>query len=165
MTERQLIVLRHAKSSWKYEELRDHERPLNGRGRRDAPAVGAYLNRHFWPPDVVLCSDSTRTTETWTRMAECFSIAPKVQYTGRLYHAGMGEVRQELSYVEDNVRSTMVIGHNPGWEFVVGWLADVDIRMTTCNAAVLRGRGETWEQAISERGSWKLMDVVRPKEI
>ena len=127
------------------------------------PAVGAYLNRISGPRcGAGKLYTNDRDLDSYGRV---LSIAPKVQYTGRLYHAGMGEVRQELSYVEDNVRSTMVIGHNPGWEFVVGWLADVDIRMTTCNAAVLRGRGETWEQAISERGSWKLMDVVRPKEI
>ncbi|MFE6686352.1 SixA phosphatase family protein [Streptomyces sp. NPDC057743] len=63
-----LIVLRHAKSAWP-EGVPDHERPLAGRGRRDAPAAGRWLRQRHCAPDVVLCSTSRRTRETWERIA------------------------------------------------------------------------------------------------
>ncbi|MFK0293496.1 SixA phosphatase family protein [Streptomyces sp. NPDC090442] len=63
-----LIVLRHAKSAWP-EGVPDHERPLAGRGRRDAPAAGRWLWQQHCAPDVVLCSTSRRTRETWARVA------------------------------------------------------------------------------------------------
>ena len=61
---KRLLVTRHAKSSWKSGEDSDHARPLNKRGRRDAPRVAAHLVGLGWVPEQVLSSDSQRTRET-----------------------------------------------------------------------------------------------------
>ncbi|MEE3242683.1 MAG: histidine phosphatase family protein, partial [Candidatus Thermoplasmatota archaeon] len=63
-----LILMRHAKSSWKYPDLSDHERPLNKRGRKAAVKVAKELIRLEWIPDKLYSSDSERTKETWSRM-------------------------------------------------------------------------------------------------
>jgi phosphohistidine phosphatase len=165
MIERTLVVLRHAKSSWKSDATHDHERPLNSRGRRDAPAVGAHLAGLGWQPELVLCSDARRTMQTWNGMEAVFDGSAAVSYNPRLYHAGMGEVRQALSFVGAQIQRVMVVGHNPGWEQVVEWLSATSVRLTTCNAVILRGQGSTWEEALSERGNWSIEAIIRPKEI
>jgi len=65
---KRLIIMRHAKSSWTSGAATDHQRPLNKRGRRDAPRIGARLQHLGWLPDLVIASDSERTRETWQRM-------------------------------------------------------------------------------------------------
>ena len=61
---RTLVPVRHAKSSWDY-DVDDHERPLSGRGRRDAEALGQLLSQRSLRPDLVFCSTATRTRQTW----------------------------------------------------------------------------------------------------
>jgi len=65
-----LILMRHAKSSWKYHDLSDHERPLNQRGRKSAVKIAKELIRLEWIPDKLYSSDSARTRETWGRMSK-----------------------------------------------------------------------------------------------
>ena len=62
--------MRHAKSSWKYPELRDHERPLKKRGRKASVKIAKELIRLEWIPDKLYSSDSTRTKETWKKMSK-----------------------------------------------------------------------------------------------
>ena len=65
---RTLILTRHAKSSWDAPVASDHDRPLNKRGRKSAPAIGTWLKQNGWLPDEVISSTSARTRETWDRM-------------------------------------------------------------------------------------------------
>ena len=155
--------MRHAKSSWKTGAQTDHERPLNKRGRRDAPRVAAYLQQADWVPDAVLSSDSARTTETWMRMADVIGGRP-VRFTRELYHASVLAFCREVGGADPSITTQLVLGHNPGWEEVVHWLSDAAVGMTTANAALLEGRGETWHHAL-QPGAWSLQAVVRPKEI
>src|SRR5688572_21762822 len=117
--ERRLILMRHAKSSWKAEAENDHERPLNKRGKRDAPRIASKLAALDWAPDFLLSSDSQRTRETWKRMESAFERPPHTSFTRRLYLAGIGEVRSELVLVPPDVRTLMLLGHNDGWEEVL----------------------------------------------
>ena len=59
-----LLLLRHAKSSWDNSELADHDRPLNGRGRRDAPRMGQLLAQHDLTPDLIVTSAARRAATT-----------------------------------------------------------------------------------------------------
>lgn len=163
MAKRQLIVVRHAKSSWSSDAETDHERPLNKRGRRDAPRIAARLAADDWLPDVVISSDSERTRQTWAGMAESF---PDVEptFTRSLYHAGYDEVAELVSALPDHVKRAMVIGHNPGWEEMVEDMTGESIRITTANVVVLQSKGQTWSDAL-ERRPWQVRAVIRPKEL
>lgn len=161
---RRLIVMRHAKSSWDSPGHSDNERPLNDRGRRDAPKVGAALEERGWLPELVLSSDSQRTRETFAGMNECFSSVVKARFLSSFYHAGLGAVQDELPVVPDEVACLLVLGHNPGWEDLVGWLTGEDIVMKTANAALLSLDLESWSAAL-QPGKWKLVNVVRPREL
>ena len=159
-----LIVLRHAKSDQYSDAPTDHDRPLNDRGNRSAPLIGAKLAELGWVPQVVVSSDARRTRETWERMKDALGGAPRVELTRSLYLAGPSEVRAALRELGPEVGTAMVIGHNPGWEDVVYGLCGVRVRMTTCNAALLEVKEESWAEAL-ERRDWHFDQVLRPKEL
>src|SRR5262245_38687424 len=111
--QRRLMLMRHAKSAWQSQVPSDHARPLNERGRRDAPRVGKRLVELGWVPDHVVGSDSRRTRETWERMQKHFPEA-RVSFTRTLYAAGPTELRTEVARLPADVRTVLVLGHNPG---------------------------------------------------
>jgi phosphohistidine phosphatase len=74
---RTLILIRHAKSDWEHPALDDHDRPLNARGQRSAPRIGAWLAAQGLAPDAVLCSTARRTRETWQGIATRLPGAPE----------------------------------------------------------------------------------------
>ncbi|MBL4849168.1 MAG: histidine phosphatase family protein [Planctomycetes bacterium] len=167
---KRLLVTRHAKSSWKSGSMTDHERPLNGRGRRDAPRVAAHIVGLGWSPEFVISSDSQRTRETLALMAEVFEPEPRIEFTRDLYLAGPSDVQAALARVPDSVETVMVLGHNEGWEDVVTWLSGCSERLTTANAALLSwrpaaGGPESWSAALADAPGWTLHQVVRPKEL
>jgi len=157
---RRLILMRHAKSSWKHEGLADHERPLNKRGRRDAPRIAARLRELDWIPDVAISSDSQRTRETWARMGDTFPDVP-VRFEPALYHAGLSELQASAAAWDPDWGCVLVLGHNPGWEEALGQLCHVEEVLTTGNAALLQGEGERWSDALS--GDWTLQLLLRPR--
>lgn len=161
--ERRLIVLRHAKSAWDTGASTDHARPLNGRGHSDAPRVGARLALLGWQPQQVIVSDALRARQTWEGMQAALGAGATVRLTEELYHAGAEVVRRVLGELSGEVHTAMIVGHNPGWEEVVGELTGQEVRLTTCNAALLRIDAESWASAARQGGRWKLDQVVRPK--
>ncbi|TVL91587.1 histidine phosphatase family protein [Streptomyces sp. SAJ15] len=119
---RRLVLLRHAKSAWP--EVPDHERPLAGRGRRDAPAAGRWIREAGRVPDLVVCSTARRTRETWElATAELGGAAPAVTYEPRAYAATAAELLDVVRGTPDGVRTLLLIGHNPGVEELVSLLA------------------------------------------
>jgi phosphohistidine phosphatase SixA len=161
---RRLIVMRHAKSSWKG-ETSDHDRPLSKRGRREAPLVAAQLEARGWSPELVVSSDSARTRETMARMVDEFHPWPQVEFTPALYLAGPHAMREVVAGVADEIATVMALGHNPGWEEAVEWLAGEHVQLATADAALLESSGDTWREALREEGTWQLVDVVRAGDI
>jgi phosphohistidine phosphatase len=162
---RRLIVMRHAKSAWNTEAPDDHSRPLNKRGRRDAPRVAEELAELGWLPELVVSSDSQRTRDTWQGMQPSLGDAVQVRFVRTLYHAGIDAVRLELADVDDAVATVMVLGHNPGWEEVVEELSGEDHTMTTANAALLSVDAPSWREAVLLDSCWSLHQILRPREL
>ena len=109
-----LMLLRHAKTEKAAPGLADRERVLNGRGRKDAPKLGAYLVRHALIPTRVIVSSARRTRETWERLALAFPTPPPVAYEDRLYDASPEQILGVTMEAGRAARTLMVIGHNPG---------------------------------------------------
>ena len=150
---RRLIVMRHAKSSWKDPNLDDHERPLNKRGRGDAPMVADAIFDRGWIPDLILVSSSKRTLQTLEGMSHRMGKAPFEVRSG-IYHATVIDLMEELEDMLDN-GTTMIIGHNPGSEILVNHLSGEWHTMPTASAVLLLHSGS----------SWSVEAVIRPKEI
>ncbi|WP_406860088.1 histidine phosphatase family protein [Streptomyces sp. HUAS MG47] len=111
-TPRKIVLLRHAKADWGQEA--DHERPLADRGRQDAPIAGRRLADHGITFDLALCSTALRTRETWKLAVAELPHRPKTVYEERLYEASLGELIALLNETSDEVRTLVLIGHNPG---------------------------------------------------
>lgn len=107
-----LILIRHAKSDWGSPALPDHERPLNARGRLDAPRMGAWIAAQGASPDEVLCSDAVRTRATLDLMLPAFAPAPRVSTRADLYHAEPEAMLKALSTATG--ATIAVVAHNPG---------------------------------------------------
>jgi phosphohistidine phosphatase len=161
--QRRLMIMWHAKSTWSSDVATDHERPLNKRGRRDAPRVGKRLAKLGWVPECVVSSDSRRTQETWERMQKHFPEGC-VTFTRALYAGGLTELRTEVARLSAAVRTVLILGHNPGCEEAVKALSGREVRITTANVVLLKGEGATWAEAL-RHGPWRVAGVVRPKEL
>ncbi len=160
---RRLILMRHAKSAWKDQGLTDHERPLNARGRRDAPHMADALRSLGWIPDVVVSSSANRTRQTWARMEGAFDGEIPALFLDSLYLAGLGALQGAARDWDDRWRTILCLGHNPGWEHAAAVLSGVSNSMTTANAALLERAAAPWSEALE--ASWELVAFLRPREL
>jgi phosphohistidine phosphatase len=96
-------------------------------------------------------------------MAELWPDPPEPSFRREFYLAGIDAVRSAVGELDDDVTTVMVIGHNPGWEELVGTLSGRDETMTTANAALLTVESDGW--AIAMDGCWTLDAILRPKEL
>jgi phosphohistidine phosphatase len=112
---KRLILLRHAKSSWSEQGLPDFERPLSGRGERDAPRMGARLRERGIHPDLVLSSPALRARRTASLVARALDYADDaIELDATLYLAAPAEILAVVAKKPDAVHCLLVVGHNPG---------------------------------------------------
>lgn len=110
-----LALLRHAKSSWDDPSLDDFERPLNARGHDAAPLMGQTLAKLDFHPDIVLCSPSRRTRETWLHVSQAMRPStPAVVFDEQLYLASALDLLLMVRSLDAGSPRVLVIGHNPG---------------------------------------------------
>lgn len=136
----QLILARHAKSDWADEGLDDHERPLNDRGRRDAPAMARSVLRRGVRPELLLSSTAARAKAT----AEAFAAEFEVDVTERaeLYLADADALWDAAH--STGVAEVMVVAHDPGMSDLVSRLAGHDVRMVTSAVAICTWHEHEW---------------------
>lgn len=126
---RTLLILRHAKAEPAEAGGDDFARALTRRGERDAGRVGREMREHGWVPDLVLCSPAARTRATAEAVLEGLgsheglSAPGAIRYEDRLYNASRDALMQVLSSAPARKKRLLVIGHNPGLEEVVEYLA------------------------------------------
>ncbi|WP_395447430.1 SixA phosphatase family protein [Aminobacter sp. UC22_36] len=114
---RQLLLLRHAKSSREDPTLADFDRPLAPRGQKDAPRMGTEIATRDWLPHLALVSPSARTRETWQlASADWPKPLPQVAFPEILYGASADDLLVLARSVPDNIGTLLMVGHNPGFE-------------------------------------------------
>lgn len=139
-TQRQLVLLRHAKSAWP-DGTPDEERPLTKRGQRDAAAAGRWLQEHVGALDAVACSPAQRTRETWALVSAELADPPTLTIDDRIYAAEPDELLAVLHDLPDGAAGALLIGHNPGMEELVELLSGEQPGMSTASVAVLTWTG------------------------
>ena len=139
-----LFLLRHAKSSWKDAELNDQERPLNGRGRRAASAMGRLMKDAELVPDRVLCSSAQRTRETAALFFADWTDSPPLVFRDDLYHAAPVQIEGILNSIDNSIESLMIIGHNPGLEEFLTKHTGSEINMPTAALAQVDFALDSW---------------------
>ena len=132
-----LVLTRHAKSSWDNLNLTDHDRPLSRRGREDAKLVAKYLATYEYTYKTILCSTSKRTSETLEIFLNYIYKVDQVNYLSYLYHASAETIRKEIMTL-DTGGTYMLLGHNPGIEvFLRNLNNDSSLKAPTCSIALL----------------------------
>lgn len=185
-----LLLLRHAKSSWKQLEGRaDHERPLNRRGRAAAPRMGALLTQLELCPELVIASSARRVVETLDLLLPRAGFKGDLLYTRSLYLEGARAYRVQLARaagsllvpsartgdIETQQREAEVVmlaGHNPDLEDLLRELTGVDARLPTGSLAVLSCNVNSWRafgglalEQVREDIAPELVQIYRPREL
>jgi len=159
-----LLVQRHAKSSWKHPELSDHDRPLNKRGKRDAPRMGRLVAAQGLRPDVIVSSTARRARRTAEEVARHAGCEGVVQLDRRLYLASPDEIVDVVRGVAGSARRVMVVGHNPGLEDLVARLAGRHETLPTAALAALRLSIRSWAELTASTAG-DLAGPWRPREL
>ena len=159
-----LLLMRHAKSSWNHPNLSDHQRPINKRGRRDAPRMGAFLKEQGIEVDTILCSTAQRTRETLSLFLKEFTFKNEVQFFDALYHADLRDYIGELAKLPTEIESAMIIGHNPTMSYALDFFCDEYVHFPTAAIARIAFKIGAWDKLI-ENPDGKLMNYWIPKGI
>lgn len=112
MSKKTLYIARHAKSSWDDMSLSDFERPLNKRGKRDAPFMAEKLKALGVKPDLILSSPAKRAKTTAKHYRDV--LGSELQYDERIYEASLMSLIYLAQEMFETVDSLMIVGHNPG---------------------------------------------------
>ncbi len=164
-----LIVVRHAKSSWK-EPLPDTERPLNGRGRRNAPLMAARVRRRLEKDgrgaDLLLTSPALRARATAEIFGAELGISEEQLRTDELlYHGSLQDALGLIVGLDPLTRTVLLFGHNPEFTALVNLLCGAGIEnLPTCGACAIAFPGQDWSGAKPAAGRLRWFDYPKKKD-
>ncbi len=162
-----LLLMRHAKSSFKEGEMPDFERPLSKRGEKDAPRMGKLLKDKNLVPDLIISSTAVRASRTAEMVADKSGYKGEVLYIQSLYLGepeAYLEALRDLREENDNLQTVLVIGHNPGLESLLQMLTDHLDCLPTSAIAHLKVPVRSWS-ALTPQIIAELENVWRPREL
>lgn len=162
---RRLYIMRHAKSSWKLPDLPDFARPLNGRGRRDAPRMGRLIAEEHGLPELVLCSAARRSVETYCAVAGAWTGWPELRVDPAFYGCGPDVWLDALVAVPETVGTVMLVGHMPAmWELLIDLVGakHAPDRFPTAALAVVESNAP-WPEITS--AACRLLSFQMPRDL
>jgi len=159
-----LLLMRHAKSSWKDPDVPDPERPLNKRGKKDAPRMGSLLVDKELVPQRILCSTAVRARATAEEVIAKSGFNGDILYLDTFYLAEPQTYLETLRVLPDDIERVMVIGHNPGLEGLVQILSKEVESLPTGAIAYLIAPIKHWKD-LSDDVSADLVSVWRPRDL
>ncbi len=171
-----LTIVRHAKSSWAQPGLADHDRPLNDRGLRAAPAVATFMHRTYFGgsdtppllplPDRLVSSTALRALGTAQIMRDTLRMPVEgLLLESQLYLAGSDRILEVMRSFEESWQHVIMFGHNPGMhEFAERILARAHIpKMPTCTAVIMAFPQEFW--GLADWSEAQLIGYITPKSL
>jgi phosphohistidine phosphatase len=159
-----LLLLRHAKSSWKDSDLDDHERPLNQRGKKDAPRMGKLLKDEDLLPDLIVASSAKRCRKTADHVIHASGYRGETRITGELYESDAAKLRATVAALDDSRSRVLLIAHNPGMEAFLEALLGVYTPLTTAALAKVELPIDHWSD-ISGDTRGQLLQLWQPREL
>lgn len=159
-----LLLLRHAKSSWKTEDLDDHDRPLNKRGRRDAPKMGELLAEKRLLPDLIVSSTACRGRQTTEEIIASSGYRGETRLVADLYHADRAGLVRLVAALPDHCQRVLLVGHNPALEEFLELVTGMYSPLSTAALALVELPVESWSQFTADtRG--RLEKTWQPREL
>jgi phosphohistidine phosphatase len=158
-----LILVRHAKSSWEDAALPDKERPLNERGKRDAPDMGKRLAKRDVKPELILSSPARRAFATAKIIAKSLGYKLKnIVVDDRLYPGAADEILNSIHRLDKQLDRVMIVGHNPALADLAHRLSSEIDRMPTCAVAKFRFDVKAWSMV--DTSSLATVRLEHPKK-
>lgn len=160
---RTLYLLRHAKSSWKDDSLRDFDRPLKRRGRDAAEQIGKVLAGEKLKDLLVISSPAARARETTKLVLESARLNLEPRFDERIYEADVRTLLEVVTSIPDKATTALLVGHNPGFENLLSYLTGDNRHMPTAALAKIEFDVGSWSEVSA--GSERLESFVTPKEL
>ncbi|HSE38238.1 MAG TPA: histidine phosphatase family protein [Blastocatellia bacterium] len=158
-----LLLLRHAKSDWDDSSLRDFDRPLAARGKRDAPRIGKALRKRGILPDLIISSPAARAKATIEAVTRAAKMNLEIRFDEVVYGASSPELISLIRGLPDKTSCLLLVGHNPGFEDLVGRLSGTHELMPTAALACIEFQIDRWEDV--NDGDGKLLWLLTPKRL
>jgi phosphohistidine phosphatase len=159
-----LLILRHAKSSWEFTDLSDHDRPLNNRGKRDVVRMGKVLLKERLVPQLIISSSAARAWSTAEKVAKTSHYGDEISVESSLYRAGSSAYLNALRHLTNPYDTVLIVGHNPDVEHLVEILTGNAMTMPTCGLAYVKLSIERWVDLKDDKKG-ELVKLWRPKEL
>lgn len=158
-----IYIVRHAKSCWVDMMMKDIDRPLNERGRRDAPVMSSKCMELQYIPQLIITSNAKRARETSRYFIEMFGLSDfQIQVNSKLYHAPEDTYFEEGQLIDDSISSIMMFGHNPGITYLANSVTDSYIdNVPTCGVLAINSTTKTWGEL--DPMNSKLINFIYPK--
>ena len=141
-----LFLLRHAKSSWDDPTLDDHDRPLNKRGVKDAPAMVDLLNALLSTPERIVTSSAIRAQQTAQIFAQRLANTPELEISTDLYTESAFELFDQIKATDDRLKRVMMVCHNPAINDLVNMLGFEIENVPTCGIIVFGFNVSSWQE-------------------
>lgn len=165
MPKKTLFLMRHAKSSWDDPSLEDIDRPLNKRGKKDAPEMGRRMAEYDVKPEALVSSPARRALRTAQKVAEELGFEnTDVRIDERLYSWDSNTVLNVIHSLDDKFESAMFVFHNPAITDLVNELTKEDIdNVPTCGVATIGFDSDSWSGV--KKGKGKILKFDYPKKL
>ena len=159
---KKLILVRHAKSSWKHNVI-DHERPLNNRGLEDAHLVSKYFSTFKIMPDLLISSDANRAKTTAEIFISTLNISNKiVQYNHEVYDFSGEMLTRTIKSCSKSIDCLMVFGHNHAvTDFANSYGNKIIDNIPTCGVVVIDFETSDWNDI--KHGN--TIEIISPKDL
>ncbi len=160
---KQLVIVRHAKSSWDDMSLDDHDRPLNKRGHRNGPDMGNRMKERNIIPDLMITSSARRAMDTCSYLAGALGYSESdIIVDPALYHSSTSEIFKVIRAVDDSVNTLYIFGHNPGFTSFANTLNNTNIyNIPTAGIVVSEISANTWSAVAPGSGTELLFDYPK----
>lgn len=161
---RELLLMRHAKSSWENPLWSDIDRPLNKRGRRVALSMGHHLSKLEIEPAVVISSPALRAWQTALLLSSVLDKAVDIHIEDSLFESSAGKWQKAVQSLPDEAERILMIGHNPEMHLFISGISDFIIpKFPTAAIAIFEVHASSWQTC--ERADFKLKELIIPKKL
>lgn len=168
----ELLLWRHAKSSWDVDGLADHDRDLSPRGEKAGLAMGKHIRKRKWIPDLVLCSTALRARRTLELAATRLAVDIDTRWLKSIYLASPSRLETIVRRQPSTLKRVAIVGHNPGMHNFALQLIDnkgskaaakLEAKFPTGALVRIGFKAGDWSEVSPEGG--RLLDYVRPRDL
>ncbi|MDD5400979.1 MAG: histidine phosphatase family protein [Sulfurimonas sp.] len=158
---KKLYIIRHAKSSWKDEALNDFDRPLNKRGKQNAPFMGKRLKENGIMPDIIVSSPALRAKTTAKMIAKEIKYAKDILFNQDIYESSQSTLHKILTKIDDKCGILFLVGHNPALNMLAEYYVDFSQNIPTSGVVEIEFDCDKWADISAKNAKFISFDYPK----